>query len=360
MRLSVSVFKMFQVYGLMKSNMKKFIYLSIIVATTLTTISCNKIDVSDSHASGTPVYIDVEDVIFDEPETKISFVGVVSSKYNFNWEIGDAFKLFSFKWDEDKVLDWGYFTSRTNAKYGRFYGTIPAGFNPADYTTSIAVYCPSTPNFTLSRTSTTGRYNINFNIPSEQDGTGIKYCLLAPQANLGANSYFNIIRNEDGTYAFKGTQFRCFTALNRLVVPTDANIKTIKVTVSHALVDTWCLASAGTAKDMTFNCLPDGNFGGLGGGGSKTITINNGDQTLNEVFFASRQTKSDKNNGYATLTFEFINGDGNVATKKVVLAKNYNTDTGLAETYFNLKNYWTVNDFGEIAFNGGDFKAVTE
>ena len=350
---------MFQVYGLMKSNMKKFIYLSIIVASTLAAISCNKTDMSDSLAAGTPVYIDLENVVFDEPDTKISSAGVDGNgKYNFNWEIGDAFKIFSFKWDENKVLDWGYFTSRTNAKYGRFYGTIPAGFDPANYTTSIAVYCPSTPNFTLSRTTTTNRYNINFNIPSEQDGTGIKYCLLAPMGNLSGN-HFNITL-DNGTYAFKGTQFRCYTALNRLVVPTEANIKTIKVTVSHAINDTWNLASDGTKADLTFNCLPDGNFGGIGGGGSKTITIKNEDKTLNEVFFASRQTKSDKTNGYATLTFEFINGDGKIATKKVVLAENYDPETGLAQTYHNLKTYWTVTDFGTIAFKPEDFKAVTE
>lgn len=354
--------------------MKKFIYLPIMAAAALMAYSCVKSEMPEQNHPGTLVYIDLDEVVIggeDEPESKVIFNSTETvsgkTKYNFAWEAGDKFKIFSFNYDEDKLLDWGQFVTKSGGKWGRFYGYIPYGFNPDDYTATIAVHCQNLSDFTLNKTTTAGKYELKFNLPSEQDGSGVRYCVLAPNSNM-AYSHFQVTRTVDTanpedvskwTYTFGGVKlFKACTALSKIVVPAEADIKTIRVTVSHAIKDNFTLASSGTKADMSFNCLPNQSFAGISGGGSKTITINDGGKTLTEVYFASRQTIGSDTNGYATLTFEFVDGDGKVATKKAILATNPNQQTGTATAYSNLSTNNSVHDFGAITFAEGDFKEV--
>ena len=358
--------------------MKKFIYLPIMAAAALMAYSCVKSEMPEQNHPGTLVYIDLDEVVIggeDEPESKVIFNSTETVteqgkpdkiKYNFAWEAGDAFKIFSFNYDADKLLDWGQFVTKSGGKWGRFYGYIPYGFNPDDYTATIAVHCQNLSDFTLNKTTTAGKYELKFNLPSEQDGSGVRYCVLAPNSNP-KYAHFKVTRTVDEanpedvskwTYAFSGSRmFKSCTALSKLVVPAEADIKTIRVTVSHAIRDNFTLASSGIKADMSFNCLPS-SFGAISGGGSKTITINDGGETLTEVYFASRQTNGDNTNGYATLTFEFVDGEGKVATKKAILATNPDPETGKATSYSNLSTYNVVHDFGTVTFAEGDFKEV--
>ena len=60
------------------------------------------------------------------------------------------------------------------------------------------------------------------------------------------------------------------------------------------------------------------------------------------------------NNGYAILTFEFINGDGKVCTKVMNLATGINAD-GTAAAYKNLSQYQTANTFGTVDLSSATF-----
>ena len=314
--------------------MKKYFYISLTVVAALSVSSCSKSEIPDGMTFGVPACIDLESVTIGdvgEAESKVVFNGINSNKYTYKWEPNDAIKIFSFDWEADKLLEWGRFVTENGGTWGRFYGYIPKGFNPDDYTTSVAICYPRSSNFTLKRTSTSGKYELKFNIPSEQDGSGIPYCIFAPQGNMNA-THFTVTRTVDSsdpddqskwTYSFSGKQFRCCNALSRVVVPESANVKTIKVTVKHSLRDIYALCSTGDDEDISMNCSPNQNWGSLSGGTSKTITIHNGGQTLGEVFFASRQTNAGATNGYASLIFEFINDEGKVATKTVILAQDY-------------------------------------
>ena len=354
--------------------MKKFIYLSITAVAALMALSCNKNDSIPQTPTGIPVYIDLDEIVIGDEDnadavSKVMFnsteVSNNKTRYNYEWEAGDKFKIFSFKYDEDKLLDWGFFTAKSGGKWGRFYGFIPYGFNPDEYTCTMAIHCPNMSDYTLNKTTTAGKYEIKFNIPAEQDGTGIKYAILAPNSNPQYSS-FKVTRNVDSvdpddvskwTYAFDGQRlFKSYLAVSRLVVPENANVKTIRVTVSHAKSTNYALASNGANLDCSFNCLPS-SFGGISGGTSKTITINKDNETLTEVYFTSRQTNGSNSNGYASLTFEFINGDGQIATKKVILATGVKED-GTAASYVNLSTYNVMHDFGTVTFAEGDFKTV--
>jgi hypothetical protein len=94
---------------------------------------------------------------------------------------------------------------------------------------------------------------------------------------------------------------------------------------------------------------------GLSGGTSPTITIYNDGKLLSgPVYFASRHTTGNNNNGFVTLTFTFTNGNGQTAVKQMKLGKNINDD-GTAGTYGNLSQY-RINKLGTVTFGANDFE----
>jgi hypothetical protein len=95
-----------------------------------------------------------------------------------------------------------------------------------------------------------------------------------------------------------------------------------------------------------------GSFTFLNGGGSKTITIKNGDNILpespNNIYWACIRTAGNATRGYPILTFRFTNNEDKVATKVIKMQ--------VSGTIKNIANGKTLNNFGAVTFNTGDFK----
>ena len=328
--------------------MRKIIIPLFVAVAAFAAVACSKAksdtsDLSDlSLFSGEPLIIEVGHPEFDingeDPQTKISFNG---SNLKHKFDAGDYFHLYSFKEDGSLLTDWGNLTTTAGGAYARFRGVIPDGYGTDTHGDKFRAFYHSgnTENMAWSGS----RYECKFNIPAEQDGTGLKYCIFC--------------NSNDPTFSLDGEgkpkltlQFKCYNGLCYFNL-TGGDVRTIRVTVKHAIKDNYNLASSGDKKDLTLTAAR-----ALSGGGSKTVTITNGGSVLSgDIFFATRQTIGSDANGYAYLTFEFINSAGKVCTKYKVLAEGYDKATGKATKYNNISQYFTLMNFGTIDLTSATF-----
>ncbi len=321
--------------------MKKMIIVLLGAAAALAVVSCEKKNI-EAPAAGTPIEFELGAPDIEGLEgTKMTNK---DSELNFKWEPGDALQIFSYDWANSILTNWGLFTTEKGGAWARFSGLIPAGYTAATHGGKFTVVFQQGKSFSLDRTGTTDRYDLKFNIPAEQDGTGIKYCLFGTATTTWPSF-------DPDTKSFTGMMLRCYTSLSVINV-TGPDIRTIKITVDHAKNHNFALASTGDKLDLTYNCSNNGLSGGTG----KTITINDNDKVLSgNIFFASRQTNGNATNGYTILTFEFINGAGKTATKVLNLATGINSD-GTAAAYKNLSTYNRLNRLPAVSLAASDFE----
>ena len=320
-------------------NMKKTIILLSIAVTAFVAYSCSK-DVPESTKAGVPITIEVASPEFDEPDTKISLNG---SNLKYKFDAGEYFHLYSFTTDGSILTDWGRFTTDAGGAWARFHGQMPAGYSTTTHGDKFRALFHPTEYMDMTWNGSQNRYELKYNIPATQDGTGLKYCLFC-------NSNDPTFNTE--TLALQ-LQFRCYNGLCHINL-VGGDVRTIRVTVQHMIKNNYALVSNGDKKDITFNV----STRALSDGGSKTLTITKGGDVLSgDIFFATRQTNGSAANGYARLTFEFINGNGEVCTKHVNLASGLDTANGTATTYKNISNYFTLTKFGTIDLTSATFVA---
>ena len=338
--------------------MKKMMFLLSIAAAALTAWSCTKENNVKPVAKGTPITVEVGFPEFNgdenDPDSKMSSNGIgTDGKYKFKFDAGDSFHVFSFTdyTDNTAFTDWGVFTTEAGGAYARFTGYVPDDYSATTHGGKFTVLHHEINN-NIELTWANNRYEYRFNIPDHQDGTGLKYALFgSPATGTSAPSFTPASEMASGNPRL-GLQFRCYSCLC-VINLTGGDVRTIKVTVDHKKVHTYNLVSNGEAKDIVYNC--GGNA--LSGGGSKTLTINNNDQVLSgDIFFVTRQTNGSASNGYAYLTFEFINGEGKTCTKVVNLATNIDATAGTAGTYKNLSQYNTISNFGTLDLTSATFE----
>jgi hypothetical protein len=321
---------------------KLFIPLYVTVA-VFAALACSKETVDISSFAGEPLVIEVAPPEFDvnggDSQTKISFNG---SNLKHKFDAGDYFHLYSYTDDGSVLTDWSNFTTDAGGAWARFHGVIPDGYASGTHGDKFRAFYHSGNTENMAWNSSQSRFECKFNIPSQQDGTGLKYCIFA-------NSNEPTFTIEDGKPKL-ALQFRCYNGLCYLNL-VGGDVRTIRVTVHHALKDNFNLVSSGANKDIVLTAVR-----ALSGGGSKTVTISNGGSVLSgDIFFATRQTNGSATNGYAYLVFEFENGSGQVCTKYKVLAEGHNTSTGTATTYKNISQYFTLMNFGTIDLTSATF-----
>ena len=330
--------------------MKKMTILLIASAAILAALSCNKENPREKNAGGIPFTFEVAAPEFEvaDPASKVSFNG---SNLKHKFDAGDQIGIISYTWATPKenavVSNWGMFTTDNGGAYARFHGNVPADYTEATHGSTIRLFHrPGMSSMALDWNSTSGRFDFKYNIPANQDGTGLKYCMFANSNTVTLN-----MSDPEKPKFSAGPQFRCFNGLCLLNV-TGGDVRTIRVTVNHAKNANYFVVSKGEAKDIVYNCANNGTSGGAG----KVITINNNDEVLSgDIFFAIRQTNGNATQGYASMTFEFINGEGKTCTKRMVLAKNPHED-GTADSYVNVSSYFTLSKLGSIDLTSATFE----
>ncbi len=322
---------------------KMFSPLFMTVAVMAAFSSCSK-DNSVAEQKGTPISIMVGAPSIDT-DSKVSTNG---TELKHKWDAGDKITIFSYTRNataaESIITNWGPFTTTNGGAYARFSGVIPAGFSTATHGERFIAFSQEGADFDMTWASAS-KCEVAFNIPAQQDGTGLKYCLFTTAAENGTQASF------DGTDSFTGLYFKAATALNKINL-TGGDVRTIRITVKHAIKDNFGLVSNGTQKDLKYNVAT----AGLSGGPVKTIVINNNDSVLSgDIYFVSRQTNGNATNGYVTLTFEFVNGNGQTCTRKKVLAASP-VEAGTATSYYNLSPYNRLNNLGALDLTSATFE----
>lgn len=279
----------------------------------------------------------------EETQTKVSENGMSGTTHLFKWDAGDQLFLFSHNPAADgntpvyAATPWGVFTTDAGGASATFSGEVPASYSTNEL---LVLHSRSTSDISLTWNSGQKRYDARFNIPSEQDGTGVRYSLFAgkPVYDPSSQSLTN------GTVALK-------TALTYFTLHAEDNIRRVTISVSAAKGgNSQFLCSLGASKDIVLNCT--GLF--LSGGGSNVITVYNGGELLSgSIYFASRHTTGNDTNGYAILTFVFENNLGSQVTKRIRLATGINDD-GTASEYKNLIA-GRVTKLGTVNFADGEF-----
>lgn len=326
--------------------MNKMLFMPFIAVAAFTVLSCSK-EVQKFSGEGKIVsfMVPAPSVAEEETGSKVAFVKEVftdtdnKKKSSFKWDAGDSFNIFSFVTGNTEAtsshLNWGAFTTETAGAQAIFTGTIPGDYNGND--PLVAVFSKytdwSTAPWTFEKNP---RQKIKFNIPSEQDGTGINYSLFA-----ATPTYSN------GSFSFtSANSFRLKTALTYFKVPADANVVRITITAittkDNAAMK---IVSEGAANDIE---VVANSTSTLAGGGNNVITIFNNNQVLSgNVYFASRGTAANATRGHLQLTFVFEKQDGTRATKVISLG----TDS-------NIKNLTNggVNYLGSVTFGANDFQ----
>ena len=314
----------------------------------LTVFSCTKqnADSLNNEVKGTRITLSVEAPEVTE-ETKVTYGGTTtynnSIRHMYRWEAGDKMGVYSLEQTKGDITNWGEFATDEGAdKNGKatFTGFVPATYVGSNF---FALHTYSTVDYKLFWNST--RYDFGFNIPAEQDGTGVKYSLFAAKPDYDPSTQTLSVPSSGSN------QFFLRSALTVFEVPADADVREIKVTATGAKTGAaQNLVSNGEALDVYMN---SSSFA-LWGAGYPTVTINNGGVLSGKVWFASRQANGSASIGYIKLSFEFTNGAGKVAKKVVKLGLNLNAD-GTAGTYKNISNS-VVNNLGAVSFAEGDFK----
>jgi hypothetical protein len=326
-------------------KMNKKLFMPFIAVAAFMVVACSKEDEKFS-GKGKKVSFMVEapSVADEETDSKVTFNKELfqdgsALKSSFKWEAGDSFNIFSFVTGTTEAtsshLNWGAFTTETAGAQAIFTGTIPGDYNGND--PLVAVFSKYTDWSTAPwKFEGNPRQKIKFNIPSEQDGTGINYSLFA-----ATPTYSN------GSFSFtSANSFRLKTALTYFKVPADATVVRITITAittkDNAAMK---IVSEGAANDIE---VVANSTSTLAGGGNNVITIFNNNQVLSgNVYFASRGTAANATRGHLQLTFVFEKQDGTRATKVISLG----TDS-------NIKNLTNggVNFLGSVTFGATDFQ----
>ena len=315
--------------------MKKLTFFAMLAAAATTAaLSCSKDNDAPSFA-GKPVSVEVGGPEVEQLATASRVAMTGTNPYTFEWEAGDAFCVYNYTDNVKANVNCGEFTTVSGGAPASFTGTIPAS---ATYEKFVALRSYSN-SFTV--TSSTSAKSFKFNIPAEQDGTGVKYCLVGTKS----------VSYSDGTMTI--TKMQIQNPLTRFDVPAAADVRRITVSIDHSISHTFGLCSEGNSLDATANIYDTKDFA-LSGAANNTITIyNDGALLSGPVYFASRHTMGSDAYGYGTLTFVFTNGSGKTATKKVVLAKDIDGDT--AGTYYTLKGR-ALNYLGAVPLTESDFE----
>ncbi len=325
-------------------KMKKMILLLSLAVAAFAVYSCSK-DAPEAPVAGIPITIEVGSPEFDEPGTKISPNG---SNLKYKFDAGECFHLYSFNTAGTITTDWGRFTTDAGGAWARFHGVMPADYAAGTHGDQFRALFHPSEYLDMTWNSSQSRYELSYNIPSQQDGTGLKYCLFC---NSNSPTFDPTVLGDNGNPKL-ALQFRCYNCLCHLNL-VGGDVRTIKVTVQHMIKNNYALVSSGDNKDIVFNVTGRA----LSGGGNKTVTIsNNGEVLSGDIYFVTRHTYGNATNGYARLTFEFINGNGDVCTKHLNLASGINTD-GTATTYKNLSNYHKLTNFGTVDLTSATFVA---
>ncbi len=329
--------------------MKKIALLPVIAAAALAAWSCTEENPEQMTGGDVISFTLAAPELTSDEETRTSLDGTAGSgsavRYQYKWDAGDAIAISSFdKSVQGNVTSWGDFVTAAGGSSATFTGYAPSAYKGSSF---MAITAGCSGGINLVWDASGSRYLADFNIPSEQDGTGGKYCMFCGLLDYDASEKVFSLSNADTDH-----RMLMRSSLSFLVVPEDADVRKITVNVTAAKKPgSQFLASTGTNKDIHLNCS---NLG-LSGGSNQTITIyNDGKKLSGPVYFASRHTTGNATNGYVTLTFNFTNGSGQVAVKQMRLASGANED-GTASTYYNLKQY-SVNKLGNVSFGPGDFE----
>ena len=335
----------------------------------MTAISCNKElgpnDNNTTSGKGSIIHVTVGDpdpCVEEQSDNSAVTPSQVSTKVsqfriakNPKWDAGDSFQLFAYNISSKLLTDWGAFTTEEGSvtqgnSNAQFWGYLPDGFTKETGGDSFACIAHNEFNksYALKHEISNGtpRYYFMMNIPAEQDGTGLKYSLIASTATY-----------DETAKALTVTNFNVKSSFCALTLPAGSNVVKIEITMSYeneSAAQYQYLASKGDKQDLKWQA---GNYTCLGGGGSKTITIYKNGETLPEastpVYFSCIRTQSgNASYGLCTLTFKFTNAEGLVAEKIVPLKKN--------GSFVNIQVGSKINNFGTVTFAEGDFKVVTE
>ncbi len=300
--------------------MKQSAFFAVLAAAAMTAaISCSKDNNAPSFA-GKPITVEVGGpVIEQDPTTSVTLTGV--DPYTVAWSAGDKIRIINYT---DKVAGcilWDEFTTAAGGALASFSG-LPGASDKKKF---VAFRCYDNTTITTNFSTTDSAFK--YNIPDTQDGTGIKYCLFGTKD----------VTFEGGNLTIENMALK--SALTRFDVPVEANVTNITVTVTYSN------GSIGLCGMTNANLLSDFAHAT---GNTKTITINNGDKVLSgPVYFASRHTLKTK--GDVTLTFEFTNSSGLMATKTVLLYKEGGNPAKAIST-------GSLNYLGAVTFAPGDFK----
>ena len=360
--------------------MKKYLILSFVVAATMTAISCSKESVNNPVDNGRVSFTFAAPSILDEAEDPATRVDITNASGNnmvtgtdrptFRWQKGDKITVLSYSvpdgctssdateakaaWATSEYTIWGQYTAASTANSTKFNGYLPASFQTDAY---LILHSSVNDSFdVVLEKGAVGRYNIKYNIPDVQDGTGLKYCLFGARPVYDVtNKKFsfaaiNNVTTGNANSSAYNNQFSLRSALTSFSVPADAHITEITITLTTSNGTALTMVSDGDAKDIQCNSL---NFAHSLGSKNVLTIKKDGEELSGTIFFASRQIEGKSGTYYPILTFQFKNASGKTATRVIKLAKPINS-----ETSFTLKNINVakLNKLGAFTFNDSDFQ----
>lgn len=342
--------------------------MAFMAAAAMMASSCNKETVDNpsndrfvSFSFQAPV---IGDAASASPQSKVYILetGEVfasgTTRPTFRWQSGDKITIISHDlpatWSEAKYTVWGQYTAQSTAANPKFQGYLPVTYQTDAY---LILHSQLNDSFTINRTGTNGRFDIKYNIPSVQDGTGIKYCLFgAKPASYDASTKIftfaaiNDVRTGNKEVSLFNNQFALKNALSCFNVPASAHVTQVKITLTTSSGATLYMTSAGDAQDIT--CAS--NTWAHSGGGSNELTIYNGGAELSgDIFFATRQIEAKANTYYPILTFEFTNASGKKATKTMKLATGITSATAFTAQNINVSRLFKL---GSVTFQDSDWQ----
>ena len=326
--------------------MKQLLLMPLATAAVVMAYSCTKIE-KESVQMGTPVSFIVEDPALEDenPLSKMSISNGLNSggKYDLSWQTGDRFVIYSFPSESTGGTRWGYFTKTDT----HFHGMVP---NDHKGTNLFAVFSPENSFEDDDLVWRNSRYELKTNIPSMQDGTGLRYSVVG--ANPTCTDAYDESTGTPHSYTFDfssatAKKFYLKSALVRIDVPQTKNVCRIDITHTTANTGNYFLVSNGDSKNFYWQGT-SGTPLSSDANGSNSITIYDSGSVLPEhVFFAVFRTNS-KSYGLSTLTFLFTNTEGKTATRVVRLKKSDGTLLNLSSG--------ALNYLGEVSFDENDFQ----
>lgn len=282
--------------------MKKLFVFSVALTAILSLSSCNKetVDSATALPEGKVVSFTLDvpgEQNEAEEDVKLSFGEKVGNKIHMTWNAGDAFALITrlpddeYTYNGDKkqvepsatVADCGPFTTtQDGVSTATFTGTIPDG---APDQNGMAIFPASAYAAGTGHIQYSSNFLIGFNtaLPSEQDGTGVKYLVATAKLKNGNLGKF--------TFPF---------GMVKINVPAGLGIT--KISLSEP---------AGTTKPLCANKVHlyyyfDKSGCSLATTADKVYSINvsnGGEELSGDIYFVTRNLDAG-----VTLTLSFFNG----------------------------------------------------